>query len=131
MSEILEKKALKQYFGRECNADVARLSNLFPIANAPFELAYANLHPNHETIEHNHNEDEIFICVKGNARFLLDKKNIIDLQEGEILHVEKDRYHKIINQTNEIITVIAIWWNDSPNIKYKRDSDLSGVFLEK
>lgn len=108
-----EKKILSEHFSRECNADVARLGKLFTNSNAPFELAYFQLLPHEATIEHEHYENEIFICIKGKATIQINQNELLEMYSNEILFVNKNKYHKIINNTDDLVIMIAVWWYDN------------------
>lgn len=104
------KKTFADYSATECNATVSRLSKMFDFINAPFELAHFILQAGESTIEHNHIDREVFICVDGEAKIQLDKKHIYTMTKDEIMLVDKHRFHQIINENEKPITMFSLSW---------------------
>lgn len=79
------KKAFAEYAATECNATVSRLSKIFDFINAPFELAHFILQAGESTIEHNHIDREVFICVDGEAKIQLDKNTVFTMTKNDTI----------------------------------------------
>jgi mannose-6-phosphate isomerase-like protein (cupin superfamily) len=104
------KKNLEKFFAREYGADVVRLENVFNGLNKPFEMAYFQVNIGEATYEHNHAEREIFLCLEGHGECNLQDQ-MFPIEPNDLWFVERGQNHKIINNGNEVLKMISIWWH--------------------
>lgn len=91
---------------------VTKILQTLNLTSVPFDLSYFILNPSCETLCHRHKDKEIFICLSGTAKIQLDKKQYSDLYEGGMLFVDGFRWHKIMNQKSDALTMISLSWID-------------------
>lgn len=104
------KKNIKDFYTKECGVSkVARVKSIFKDKKIPFELAYFYLAPGEETIEHNHIDQEIFICLEGEGQYSVNG-NMQKFGSHDIWFVNENEYHKITNKSKNVISMIAVWW---------------------
>lgn len=103
-------KSICEYFQRYCNADVATLEMLYPDIQVPFELSYFDLLTGDQTPAHEHESEELFICLYGTVKVITDEIEEQMLEQGQMIHITKLMKHSIINVSNVKSTLISIAW---------------------
>ncbi len=104
------KRILSDFSAIECNATVSRLSKTFNFLKAPFELAYFILDAKESTTLHNHVDNEVFLCLDGVARIQFDNEHYHSIASGEIVFVDKFKFHQITNDSDKPIIMLSISW---------------------
>ena len=104
------KKSLNDFVRAECGLqNVTRINSVFGHIKMPFKMAYFSIKPNEKTIEHTHEEDEIFMCIEGEGCYTINAQSYI-FKKNDIWFSKSGEYHQLINPGIKDIQMIAIWW---------------------
>ena len=77
---------------------------------APFGGAWCVVRPHTRSLPHGHEENELFICVSGKARIVLDGDHL-DVEKGDVVLIAPSTHHYVDNATDEDFHMYSIWWD--------------------
>jgi mannose-6-phosphate isomerase-like protein (cupin superfamily) len=77
---------------------------------APFTLARFVVPPGISSSPDKHEVRELWVVVRGSGRLVLDdeERRVVS---GDIVYFESERQHRLINDGEESVELVSIWWS--------------------
>jgi oxalate decarboxylase/phosphoglucose isomerase-like protein (cupin superfamily) len=91
---------------------------------APFGGAYCIVAPGTESEAHVNSpsdEDELFVCVSGEARVILGSASS-EIRKGDVVFIPRGTLHYVKNDSAEPFHFYALWWNKQTADDYREHS---------
>jgi len=85
--------------------------------NMPFGGAWCVIRKGTDSFKHNHEENEIFICISGKATIVIDG-NKYDMTKGDMITIPCNSSHYVNNPFEEDFHMYSIWWDKESTTSY-------------
>lgn len=76
----------------------------------PFGGAWCVIRSGTHSLPHSHEENEIFICIQGNAEIVLGEDRV-PVTQGDVVTIPPSVRHYVDNRTAEDFHMYSIWWD--------------------
>jgi oxalate decarboxylase/phosphoglucose isomerase-like protein (cupin superfamily) len=86
----------------------------------PFGGAWCVIRAGTHSLPHSHEENEIFICVQGNADIMLGEERV-PVTQGDVVAIPPSTRHYVDNRTAEDFHMYSIWW----------DREAAGAYMDR
>ncbi|HEU4946137.1 MAG TPA: cupin domain-containing protein [Kribbella sp.] len=94
----------------EYGVDTQRLQP-WAVLNAPFESSYAVVRAGTHSTLHSHEDQEIFVALKGEAVIECDGQQA-EFRAGDVAYFKPGLLHRVLNDGGEDFEFYSIWWTE-------------------